>query len=934
MALATTALAQGLSDMRGTVADSSGGALPGVTITITNQDTGTYREVISNADGSWYVPGLTPGPYQVAAELSGFKRFVRRDLPVIVGSTATVPIALELGALEETITVTSEAPIIDVTSKQIGGNINTGELTQLPSITRNWLEYASLLPGIVPAPNLASWGSTTISANGVDTRNNSFLVDGAWDNDDYLGQNNGGQVRVPIEGVQESQVLIGQYDAEFGRTSGAIVNAVTKSGTNQVRGAVFGFFTNKSFRARDYFQVQNDLPEPDTTKKEWGAAVGGPVIRDRMHFFVNVERVSLNEGRTITIPARPELSYSTFTETRVWNSLYRIDQQINGNHSWSARWLTEWSPQANQTNNLAVTPSASNREWDRDDHGSFALNSVLGQNIVNAVRIGWTREDDRFAPNSFEACTSGFSACSEYNLAAMLGTSPNISYLTFQDGTRNTNTHWVTNSPELSETLSWFIPDKKGDHDLKFGTKFYVTEWRYQNAAQINGQFVIPSNGPFDAADPRTYPERLTVQVPGDVRLFMKQRAWAVFAQDKWRLNGNITLNLGLRYDLEYTPLDESGNPRFGGGDAYPLDTNNVSPRVGLTYTMDEGRSLVRTGWGLFYDKVNFGMVQDFVRNGIFSNSFSAQFPADRIDPGPRAGRLPTDPMLLNGPVVNRALLDQLYPPGQSVRNTGDVWLDSPDRYLPRIQQVSVGYQRQLGSRASVSADYVHTFARGLFMTENLNPGIRTTTAAGSPIQRVDPAFVTNVYTRSNVGEHDYDGLNVQFEKRESSGWSTRVSHMLVALPREHHWRLHGDNALPVARGAEPRRQPGADGPGPPPQPRDQRTRRGPAHGWHDGGRHAPPAERAALHDHEHLNGSRPQRRPVRPAARRRLRGQRRQRHPRPERRGEEWRVRPWVRPARSPPGLALAPGGQPDPRPHAGPDERHQPVQLPEPDR
>ena len=205
--------------------------MPGV-IVITNQASGTFREVISNTDGSWYVPGLTPGTYQVSAELTGFKRFLRRDLVVAVGNTTTVPITLELGTLEETITVTGESPIIDVTSKQIGGNLSTQDLTQLPSISRNWLGFAALLPGIVQVPNLASWGSETISANGVDTRNNSFLVDGAWDNDDYLGQNNGGQVRVPIEGVQESQVLIGQYDAEFGRTSGAIVNAVTKSGTN------------------------------------------------------------------------------------------------------------------------------------------------------------------------------------------------------------------------------------------------------------------------------------------------------------------------------------------------------------------------------------------------------------------------------------------------------------------------------------------------------------------------------------------------------------------------------------------------------------------------------------------------------------------------------------------------------------------------------
>jgi hypothetical protein len=779
--LGGNAFAQGLSDMRGTVVDGSGGALPGVSIVITNQANGTYREVVSNADGSWYIPGLAPGAYQVSAELTGFRRFLRRDLPVIVGTTTTVPVSLELGALEETITVTSEAPLIDVTSKQIGGNLDTKDLTQLPSISRNWLGFAALLPGVIQVPNLASWGSETISANGVDSRNNSFLVDGAWDNDDYLGQNNGGQVRVPIEGVQESQILIGQFDAEFGRTSGAIVNAVTKSGTNQLHGALFSFYTNKQMRAEDFFVHQNNLEEPDPTKREWGGALGGPIIRDKAHFFGNLERVWINEGRTIQIPARPDQNWATVTQVRAWNALLRLDNQLNANHSWSVRWLGEWSPQTGQTNNLAVTPAGRQREWDLDQHTNLSFNSVLGRNIVNQFRFGWTREDDRFAQNDFSDCPSGgFDACSDQNVLEQQNVGANISYLTFQDGPRNVGTHWITNSPEVSETLSWFIPDKKGDHDLKFGAKYYFTEWRFQNHAQVNGQFVIPSNGPFNAADPRTYPERLIIQVPSDFRIFMKQRAWAFFAQDKWRVNNNLTFNLGLRYDLEYTPVDQSANPYFADDrSSYPVDRNNLSPRVGATYTWDEGRSLLRSGWGLFYDKVNFGMVVDYGRSGINSKSFVAQFPADAIDGGPRAGRFPTDPMLVNGPVVNYALLAQRFPAGSTPRNTGDVWLDKPSRYLPSIQQVSLGYQRQLGTRTSVSADYIHTYGRGLYMQENLNPGVRSTTAAAAPIARIDPAFVTNVYTRSNVGEYDYDGLNIQVEKREANRWSGRVSYTL-----------------------------------------------------------------------------------------------------------------------------------------------------------
>ena len=463
---------QATAEIRGRVVDQQEAALPGVTVVITNQDSGNFREAISGPDGSWFAPALSPGRYQIAAQLQGFKRFLRQDLVLAVGNQLALDVKLEVGTLEETVTVSSQAPLIDVTSKEIGGNISTRELSEIPSIARNFTYFAGLLPGIVPTANLASWGSDTLTANGVDSRNNSYLVDGAWDNDDYLGQNNGAQARVPLDAAQEFQVLTGQFDAEFGRTSGAIVNAVIKSGTNAYHGSAFEFFYNPSTRAKDFFQAQNNLDKADTRKNEFGGSIGGPIVRDKVHFFVDVERVMLNEGRTIQIPARPDLNYSTVTETRVWDTVYRFDHQINANHSWGGRWITEWSPQANQTNNAAVTLTAAQQEWDRDDTGSIHLNSVLGTNRVNTIRLSLTREDDRFAPNGFPGCKQNltgffliwqadFAECVAVNETAMRTQGPNLTYLTFQDGVRNAGTHWITDSPEFSDTLSWFVPSTR-----------------------------------------------------------------------------------------------------------------------------------------------------------------------------------------------------------------------------------------------------------------------------------------------------------------------------------------------------------------------------------------------------------------------------------------------------------------------------------------
>ena len=259
LAASAASAQQGTAEIRGKVIDPSMGALPGVTVTVTNQDNGNFREAVSGGDGSWFMAALPPGRYQVAAQLPGFKKFVRRDVVLAVGNQMNVDMQLELGGVEETVTVAGESPIIDVTSKEIGGNISSKELSDIPTIARNFTYYAGLLPGIVPTANLASWGSDTLTANGVDSRNNSYLVDGAWDNDDYLGQNNGAQARVPLDAAQEFQVLTGQFDAEFGRTSGAIVNAVIKSGTNKFHGSGFEFFYNPSTRAKDFFQEQNNL---------------------------------------------------------------------------------------------------------------------------------------------------------------------------------------------------------------------------------------------------------------------------------------------------------------------------------------------------------------------------------------------------------------------------------------------------------------------------------------------------------------------------------------------------------------------------------------------------------------------------------------------------------------------------------------------------
>ena len=224
---------------------------------------------------------------------------------------------------------------------------------------------------------------------------------------------------------------------------------------------------------------------------------------------------------------------------------------------------------------------------------------------------------------------------------------------------------------------------------------------------------------------------------------------------------------------------------------------------------MDEGKSLIRTGWGLFYDKTNFGQLNSYVTSGAMRAVGDGAVPGRQHRSRPARRQLPTNPMLVNGPVVNQALLNSLYPPGSIQRNTGDVFLDTPNR----VPAVHAAVQRRLPAAArpalSASADYVHTIARDQWLLENLNPGLRVNTTASGAIIRVDPTYVTNVWQRQNIGEYTYDALNVVLEKRDSHNWSGRVSYTLAnsrgnnsgALTSQNNYQVLNDPNLELGQG-------------------------------------------------------------------------------------------------------------------------------------
>ena len=795
--LATPALAQqGTTEVRGRVVDSQGAILPGVNVTVRNQDTGMFRETTSTADGTYFVSGIVPGTYEIVAELQGFKKYSRRDVRLEIGKTATLDIDMAVGGLEETVTVSAESPIVDVTSKEVGGSVSSRELVELPSVNRNFVGFVGLLPGVIPSISTESFGSDSVTVNGQDARNNNYMLDGANNNDDVIGQRAGTQARTPIEAVQEFQVLTNQFDAEFGRTNGAIINAVTKQGTNAFRGTAFAFFQDAGMTAETYFVKKSDtdnLTKPETSQQQFGGVIGGPIVQNRAHFFGSVERVRADEGIAVVIPARPDLNGSTTEETRVWNTIARFDHQVTPSNTWGVRWLREYSPQFNQiidpaANTLAALGNA-REENDLDQTVVASLNTVLGNTRVNTLRLGWTQEDVTFA----NACFNG----NGRDQAACL---PTLTYQTFADQQSAVAQARVNDAFQIEDTLSWFLPGWHGDHDVKVGVQWQYSQSRNATQDNSNGTFTFGmSNAPFDATNPRTYPDRFSIRVPGPGGSFNKSKYFATFVQDKWKLNNRLTLSLGLRYDLEVIPVPEIDNPLFASPEDYPVDKNNFQPRLGLAYDMEQGKGVLRGGYGRFYDKTHFELIGGIYTGTVFATSFVRNFPLQQADQGPRTGSFPTDPFLVNGPVITdamRAELARQFPAGQLNRNTGATW-DNPDRIMPYTDQFTIGYERQLGTDFSASVDYVSANSRDLLISRELNPQVRnSTTVAGSTLTRAGSdvltattealrqtygssfaAFSTGVTIPVNTAVTDYDAVLLALERRFRNNYSARVSY-------------------------------------------------------------------------------------------------------------------------------------------------------------
>jgi hypothetical protein len=306
-----------------------------------------------------------------------------------------------------------------------------------------------------------------------------------------------------------------------------------------------------------------------------------------MHFFYSLDRIVYDEGRSNTFDARPELNYSNTQSMKLWNHMIRVDNQVNAGNSWTARFLQEISPTYDRVAGR-WTLASRDQEFDVDRTVGGAWNSVFGNTRFNQIRAGYTYEKNGFTAKELQQDPP----------IPMTQLPPTLSLLTFTDGTRNAALFRIDNAYEISETFTQFVPQKfGGENDFKFGASFIYSQIELPDQTDMNGRFTFSTDLAFDPNNPRTYPERLSIRVPAASGITMPTQVMVMFAQDKWHRN-NLTLNLGVRYDLEITKISNANNPLFNAGN-YAVDKNNVAPRLGVTWQPGgSSTSLIRGGYG------------------------------------------------------------------------------------------------------------------------------------------------------------------------------------------------------------------------------------------------------------------------------------------------------------------------------------------------
>ncbi|MGE0455117.1 MAG: TonB-dependent receptor [Vicinamibacteria bacterium] len=741
--------------IEGTVKDTTGAVMPGVTVTLTNVETGAQRTVISTSSGSYRALLLPLGSYRVRAELQGFKTTERTNISLSAGQTATVDLSLEVGGMQEVVSISAEAPIADPGKIDLGRTISETEIKNLPNVSRNMYNFALLQPNVTGYEN-EEFGATRMNANGSQMRTNYQIDGGSATQKDRAGL----RMFQPSEiMVKEVKVITSGFAPEFGQTTGMVYNAVSPSGTNDISGSASYRFRRQSFASRP-FLLAPTAPKPDLKVDNFYGTLGGPIIKDKLHFYAGYERLKndLSAGRVITVTQQTAQTLGLSAEAlgdgvipaiqTVDMAIAKLDYQLSPQHRLSARYsLFKNSTPENIGGGLNTREIATDFK-DKMTSMGLQLVSSFGADKLNELRVAYGKRDNPNVPS------------------AVAGSGPAVTVTGVANfGGAPTPTDFIQEYTQIVDNFSII----KGRHNIKLGFDVqFISDERRNN---IQATYVFPNTAAYLAAKSGAAPFGYTrfTQAVGDPTVAYDSTFWGFFVQDDFRVSSSFKILYGVRYDLFQVP-DADSNAPFPGSRSFKVDKNNIAPRVGFSWALgSDAKTVLRASSGVMYETPLLMFYQD----ALFESG------------APKLLTASVTPTQTGAPAFP-GTLSSLPPgvtPSQSIRTVASDF-DTQYAILSNVQ-----LERALTDDISATIGYVNSTGRSLPLLLNSN-GIPTAASLGdgrpiyarSPINastRVDPAFDIIREVRSS-GRSQYNALTLSLNRRLKNGYQFQASYTLA----------------------------------------------------------------------------------------------------------------------------------------------------------
>ncbi|HUS06093.1 MAG TPA: TonB-dependent receptor, partial [Bryobacteraceae bacterium] len=759
----------GTASLNGTVTDPTGAAVSGAKVTAANVATGLTRTTQTREAGLYSLLRLPVGTYDVTIEASGFKTVKRAAVPLSIGAVATLDVLLELGAAQETISVTAEVPVVETTRSQTSTVVSEKAVADLPVNGRNFLDFTLLTPGV--SRDYSRFGD--ISFGGQRGTSNSILVDGADSNNVFFGQSTGrsGTGRNPYsfsqDAVQEFQVNTSGYTAEVGRAGGGVVNVITKSGTNELHGTIFEFFRDKALNANTWANNRRGAPKRAYHFNQFGGNLGGPIIKNKAFFFFDYDGQRNTTPNTVFLQIAPPsdaLSQQALQEltpklasyvNTLNNNVYlaKVDWDITGNQRLSVRYNANRFKGANfesTGNNSAAEHTGSSDVSTDNAAASYTL--VMSPNTVFESRGVFTRDNEPGAAN----------ATAPEAQIRQSGT------LVMQIG-RNSISPRYTNARtyQFVNSLSHVV----GRHTYKFGADLDFQRIDNFFPGNFGGSFQFNSYADFAARRAASFTQGFAGANTDGPLTKPNVNEYAFYAQDSWRASDKLTLNYGGRYDLFDYAQPQVKNPDAGLAALHldtshiNRDTNNLAARFGFAYKLNRnGRTALRGGYGMYYGRTPSILTGTaFSQNGIQVQTYTL------------TSNIPTYPNILSAP--------------PTLSRTPDIYVFAPDYVQPLTHQFSLNFETQLGKDYALTVGYLGVKGVHLSRTRDINlfPSIPVQGAFGDgtpvtffrhPDGRPNPNF-RRISIFDSGADSTYHGGFIQLSKRFSQSFQVQTSYTL-----------------------------------------------------------------------------------------------------------------------------------------------------------